>query len=171
MITAKECILKYGIPFDNGVTPSVNESTLFEGRNMVLWDVPQDINNAIPALPNKIYCNKDMVPVIEKGLRNVIVRGLAGQIRTWDGCFNVRPMRGYEKQYAKAIKEGNVDLAITFLSMHSWGTAFDMNAAWNQLKQIPTMSKELVACFTDAGMDWGGSWKRLDGMHFQLAKI
>jgi len=33
------------------------------------------------------------------------------------------------------------------------------------------MSKELVSCFTDAGFDWGGTWERKDGMHFQLKNI
>jgi hypothetical protein len=33
------------------------------------------------------------------------------------------------------------------------------------------MSPELVACFKDAGFDWGGEWSKPDGMHFQLSAI
>jgi len=153
MITAKDCIKKYGIPYDEETT-TVNENSLFENTYMVLWDVPSDINLAIPAIPNKIYCNKDMVAPLEKGLRNVIARKLTHEIKTWDGCFNIRNKRG-----------------LSTLSIHSWAGAFDINAAWNGLNKKPTMSKELVQCFLDAGFDWGGFWKRLDGMHFQLAKI
>lgn len=153
MITAKDCIKKYGIPYDEETT-TVNENSLFENTHMVLWDVPADINLAIPTIPNKIYCNKDMVAPLEKGFRNVIARKLTHEIKTWDGCFNIRNKRG-----------------LSTLSIHSWGDAFDINAAWNGLNKKPTMSKELVQCFLDAGFDWGGFWKRLDGMHFQLAKI
>ena len=153
MVTSKQCISKYGMPYDD-VATSVNESTLFEGAWMKSWDVPQYINDAIPCLPNKIYCNKDFIAPLEIALRNVINRGLAGEIKTWDGCFNIRLKRG-----------------LSTLSLHAWAIAIDINASWNGLGKTPTMSKELVACFVDAGFEWGGNWTRLDGMHFQLKTI
>jgi len=57
------------------------------------------------------------------------------------------------------------------MSLHSWAVAVDINAAWNQFGKVPTMSKELVKCFTDAEFDWGGTWTKADGMHFQLKTI
>jgi hypothetical protein len=57
------------------------------------------------------------------------------------------------------------------MSLHSWGIAIDVNAAWNGLGKEPTLTPEFVKCFTDAGFDWGGTWKRKDGMHFQLSNI
>ena len=57
------------------------------------------------------------------------------------------------------------------MSLHSWGIAIDVNAFENGLNQIPKLSPGFVKCFTDAGFEWGGTWKRKDGMHFQLAKI
>lgn len=143
MVTSKLCIAQYG-------TPDVQ----MEYKHMVLWDVPQDINDAIPALPNKIYCNKDLVEPLEKAFRNIIDRGLCDQVKTWDGCFNIRKKRGLKSW-----------------SLHSWAIAVDINAAWNQLGKEPEMSPELVACFTDAGFEWGGEWTRKDGMHFQLKCI
>jgi hypothetical protein len=153
MVTSQQCIKKYGSPVDNTAT-SVNETTLFERKWMVLWDVPEDINKEIKAIPNRIYCNKDIVNPLEQAFRNIIQRGLQNQIRTWDGCFNVRKKRG-----------------LGSLSLHSWAIAVDINAAWNGLGKTPTMSPELVKCFTDAGFNWGGIWKRPDGMHFQLSRI
>jgi hypothetical protein len=153
MITSKDCLKKYGIPYDEETT-TVNENSLFEKSFMVLYDIPKYINDAIPVLPNKIYCNKDLVNPLETAFRNIINRELASEIKTWDGCFNIRLKRG-----------------LSTLSLHSWAIAIDINAAWNGLGKTPTMSKELVQCFIDAGFEWGGYWTRLDGMHFQLAKI
>ena len=47
----------------------------------------------------------------------------------------------------------------------------DVNAAWNGFGKKPTLSKEFVKCFTDAGFDWAGTWSKPDGMHFQLKSI
>lgn len=107
------------------------------------------------AVPAAVYCNKLLVEPLKKALGLVLARGLDKQILTWDGCFNVRKKRG----------------TVTTPSLHSWGLAIDINASWNRLGQPPTMSKELVACFVEAGFEWGGSWKRPDGMHFQLAAL
>lgn len=153
MVTSKQCLEKYGLPYDDATT-NVNESTAFEGKFMTLWDIPAYINLAIPCLPNKVYCNKDLIVPLETALRNAINRGCSQEIKTWDGCFNIRLKRG-----------------LSTLSLHSWAIAIDINATWNGLGKTPTMSKELVQCFIDAGFEWGGNWTRLDGMHFQLNKI
>lgn len=143
MVTAKDCIKKWGSP-----------DTFNEGVFMQLWDIPDDINKAIPELPNRLYCNKALVAPLEKALRNIIDRCLTKEIETWDGCFNIRFSRGLRSW-----------------SLHSWGIAIDINAARNGLGKEPTMSAALVKCFTDAGFDWGGTWRRKDGMHFQLKSI
>lgn len=119
---------------------------------MVVWDVPECCEHG--AIPKKVYCNKDLKPLLERAFKNVNDRGLAAQVKTWDGCFNIRKKRG-----------------ATSMSLHSWGLAIDFNAAWNGFGKPPTMSPELVKCFTDAGFDWGGTWSRPDGMHFQIAKL
>lgn len=144
MLTSSECLKKFGPPRPEN-----------EPNYMVLWDVPQSINDAIPTLPNRIYCNKLMVVPLEKSFRAVIAAGCQDEVKTWDGCFNVRMKRG-----------------LNGLSLHSWGLAIDINAAWNQLGKIPTLSPKLVSCFTANGFLWGGTWKtRLDGMHFELKSI
>lgn len=143
MVTPSQALKLFGPP-----------DVKFERKHMVLWDVPADINAAIPAIPNKIYCNKRMVIPLENALRNTIIRNVAKEIRTWDGCFNVRKGRG-----------------LSSMSLHSWGIAVDLNAAWNGLGKTPTFSAKFVQCFRDAAFDWGGDWKRKDGMHFQLQVI
>lgn len=143
MVTPKQALALFGPP-----------DVKFERKHMILWDVPADINAAIPALPNKIYCNKRMVLPLENAFRNLMIRGVAKEVKTWDGCFNVRKSRG-----------------LSAMSLHSWGIAVDLNAAWNQLGKKPVLSAKFVQCFKDAGFDWGGTWKRPDGMHFQLMVI
>jgi hypothetical protein len=138
MVTSKNCFDKYGDP------------TLEKG--MIVWDVPAHLE--IGVIPKKIYCNKDLMPLLQKAFENLISTGKVKELKTWDGCFNIRKKRG-----------------LSSMSLHSWGLAIDVNAAWNQLNKQPTLSAEFVKCFTDAGFTWGGTWKRLDGMHFEISKL
>lgn len=140
MVTAKDCLSKYGPPEQE--------------HNLTLWDVPAHINKLLPTVPDKIYCNKDLIFPLEQAFFNVLANGLEDEIMTWDGCFNIRKTRGART-----------------MSLHSWAIAIDINAAWNGLGKEPQMSPQLVKSFTDAGFDWGGNFKRKDGMHFQLMKI
>jgi hypothetical protein len=136
MITSTQCLKRYGAPELE--------------KAMVLYDVPTRLE--VGAIPKKIYCNRDLVAPLEMALTNVVNRGLADKIRTWDGCFSIRKKRGGKSA-----------------SLHSWGLAVDINAAWNGYGKKPTMDSSLVKCFTDAGFDWGGEWSVKDGMHFQLS--
>lgn len=138
MLTSKQCLAKFGDPKTE--------------RHMVVWDIPTELEHG--HIPKKLYCNKAMIGPLSQAFRNVIDRGLVDQIKTWDGCFNIRKKRGG-----------------TTHSLHAWGVAIDINAAWNGFGKKPTMSPELVKCFTDAGFDWGGTWSKPDGMHFQLKSV
>jgi hypothetical protein len=138
MVTSKQALAKYG-------DPNLQ-------RAMVMWDVPGYME--IGVIPKRIYCNRDMIEPLSKAFHNLIQRGLVSELKTWDGCFNIRKKRG-----------------LSSMSLHSWGIAIDVNAFENGLNQTPKLSPEFVKCFTDAGFDWGGTWKRKDPMHFQLAKI
>jgi hypothetical protein len=137
-VTSKHCLSKYG-------DPKLEKA-------MTLWHVPPEL--IIGVIPTKIYCNKDMVVPLKQAFTNVIQRNLINELRTYDGCFNIRRKRGASST-----------------SLHAWGIAIDINAGWNQYGKSPTMSKELVNCFVEAGFEWGGNWSKPDGMHMQLAKI
>lgn len=155
-ITAKDCFKKYGDPRTN--------------KNfMTMWDVPAELE--VGVIPKKLYCNKDLVVPLGQAFKNIIDRGLVNELKTFDGCFNIRIIRGYEKKYEDLVAAGKIAEADELLSLHSWAIAIDINAFENGLGVVPKLSAELVKCFTDAGFEWGGSWKRLDGMHFQLKTI
>jgi len=142
MVTSKQCFDKWGDPL----------TTHDEGLYMVMWDVPTELE--IGVIPKRLYCNKAMVAPLTQAFKNLIATGFVKELKTWDGCFNVRKKRG-----------------LASMSLHSWGIAIDVNAAWNGLGKTPVLSAGFVKCFTDAGFDWGGTWTRKDGMHFQLSKI
>ena len=138
MVTSAQALKKYGDP------------TL--EKSMIVWDVPTELE--IGVIPKKIYCNKDMVNPLSLAFKYLIERNFIKELKTWDGCFNIRKKRG-----------------LNSASLHSWGIAIDINAAWNGLNMKPQLSEGFVKCFTDAGFEWGGNWKRRDGMHFELASI
>jgi len=139
MVTSQDCLKKYGEPSE-------------DNNCMTVWDVPTHLE--IGMIPKKIYCNKDMVVPLSHAFTNLIQRKLVSELKTWDGCFNIRKKRGQST-----------------MSLHSWGIAVDVNAFANCFGCVPKLSASFVKCFTDAGFDWGGTWTKPDGMHFQLKTI
>jgi len=139
MVTSAQCLKKYGEPSASN-------------KNLVLWDVPTELE--IGVIPKRIYCNKDLIKPLEAAFKALIATGCVNELKTWDGCFNIRKKRG-----------------LASMSLHSWAIAIDVNAFENGLGVNPKLSPKFVKCFTDNNFDWGGTWKRKDGMHFQLSKI
>ena len=139
MVTSAQALKKYGQPAPNN--PS-----------LTLWDVPAHLE--IGLIPKRIYCNKDLIGPLSAAFKALIDTGCVNELKTWDGCFNIRKKRG-----------------LSSMSLHSWGIAIDVNAFENGLNKQPKLSTEFVKCFTDNGFDWGGNWTRKDGMHFQLTNI
>ena len=127
-MTSAQALAKYGEP-------------KIDNKNLFLWDVPTELE--IGLIPKRIYCNKDLVEPLTKSFKALIDTGNVKEIKTWDGCFNIRKKRG-----------------LSSMSMHSWGLAVDINAFENGLNQIPKLSAGFVKCFTDNGFVWGGTWTR-----------
>lgn len=154
MVTSAQALKKYGNPY----------LTSTQNNNFELWVVDTDILEGLKhvrfsaigtiGFPKKIFLNKDMKEPLKHALRHLIQFGFNKEMKTWDGCFNIRQKRGLKS-----------------FSLHAWAIACDVNQAENQLGMTPKLSAGFVKCFTDAGFDWGGIWTRKDGMHFQLAKI
>ena len=140
MIRAIDCLTKYGVP--NA-----------KSKWLTMFEVPTELQ--IPHLPNKIYCNVDFIEPYKKALKNLIDKDCAKEIKTFDGCFNIRKARGTQ-----------------IWSLHSWAIAIDINAFENQMFTNGKLTKKFVDCFKSAGFEWGGDWpKRKDPMHFQLYSI
>jgi len=144
MKTQKQLIEKFGNPYENRAK--------FEKKWMELWDIPKEINDAIPALPNKIYINYLVIVPFEDTLRELMAADLHKEIKTWDGCFNIRLKRGSSG-----------------ISTHSFGIAVDLNASWNPFRGKVTWSKEFLDVWRNNGWICGADWskKNVDGMHFQ----
>lgn len=122
-------------------------------KTMTIWVVPASLE--IGAIPKKIYCNKAMIIPLSKAFKNLIDTGCVNELKTWNGCFEVRKQR-----------DSNT------MSLHSWGLAIDLNASWNRMYTKGNLSPAFIKCFTDASFDWGGNFHtRLDPMHFQLSSI
>ncbi len=77
--------------------------------------------------------------------------GLIDQLKTFDGSYVVRDVRG-----------------ASVLSMHAFGLALDFNAETNQRGTHGDMPKEIVDCFIRHGWFWGGNFQHIpDPMHFE----
>ena len=139
MVTSQQALKKYG-------------PASASNPNLIIWDVPANLE--IGLIPKKIYCNKDLIGPLSQAFKKLIDSGAIKELKTWDGCFNIRNKRG-----------------LSSMSLHSWAIAIDVNAFENGLGQTPKLSKLFVECFISSGFDWGGTWTRKDGMHFQLSKI
>ncbi len=96
------------------------------------------------------YCNKLLIPVFQAVYADIVAEGLASELKTFGGCFNIRRIRGGSG-----------------LSTHSWAIAVDHNEAENMLGVEPKIDPRIVAIFKRHGFVWGGDFKRRDGMHFQ----
>lgn len=138
MITSNDCLKEFGDPNAE--------------KSMVLYDVPQLLE--IGVIPKRIYCNKALIKPLEKAFEYLIMSDCVRELKTWDGCFNIRA-----KKCSKSW------------SLHAWGLAVDVNAAWNGFGKKPVLSQDFVDCFVKNGFDWGGEWKTPDGMHFQLRSL
>jgi hypothetical protein len=97
-----------------------------------------------------------------------------GLVLSYAGCWVPRFKRQsgtWNERVAKCRT-----LGAQSLSSHSWGTAVDLNPAWNRLGQPPAplgttgSVLELVPTAEQLGWFWGGFFKRRpDGMHYEYS--
>lgn len=99
--------------------------------------------------------NQAIAAETERVFRGLQKAGVWDHIKTFDGGYTWRAMRG----------------ATSKLSMHALGGAIDFNAATNQLGSEGDIHPGIVEVFEAHGWTWGGRWwHRPDPMHFQFGK-
>jgi len=148
-MTLDQAIERYG-PITNGIWPN---ETLFCSILKIPPDISQYwLNTAAGSQTTHIYCNKDLQEPLLIALQNVRDRGLLTALHTFDGCLNIREVRGEPEK----------------ISSHAYGISIDINAASNKLGETGDIPPQLVECFTSTGFNWGGRFHRKDPMHFSL---
>lgn len=110
---------------------------------------------------SKLSCHKKVAYQMERFLAEGVKAGL---IQTIDGIFVAR-----HKMWNPARS----------LSGHSWGVEVDVNAqigkdgkggTWNYGANS-YQPLALIELASKWGLEWGGSWKYPDGMHFSVVKV
>jgi hypothetical protein len=101
-------------------------------------------------------CHRLVAPRFQAAFGKIVQKKLHTSLKTFDGCFNPRRMRGSGSW-----------------STHAWAIAIDLDAPWNRFGQTSfQMSEEVAKCFEDEGFIWGGRWhRRPDAMHFQYCTL
>lgn len=150
ILTLEQAIKRYG-KITDGVWPD-------EPKWCSALDVPDEIggrwiSTATGFGLSRLYCNNDLHAPLLAVFKNILDRGLVSQLRSYDGCFQIRSVRGE-----------------SYLSTHAYALAIDINASENEMGTRGNMSHDLVKCFTDQGFAWGGDFNsRIDPMHFSRA--
>jgi len=104
-----------------------------------------------------VTCHRLMFHQLHGALQEIVARGLASKIHSYDGC------------YVPRFIERNPTNSI---SLHTWGIAIDINAAENPLNGASHQDPQVVAIFKKWGFVWGGDWSSpRDPMHFQLGAL
>lgn len=144
------------------IAPAWVEANITTVHVPALYKIPIDQGGGkVAQFSGNVRWHRAGVEQLRRAWADVAAAGLVDRVLSWDGSFVPRRMRGSAN-----------------LSRHSWGIAFDINAAQNGLGVTPPAVgtkgsvRELVPIFERHGFCWGGRWQtRPDGMHFELAEL
>jgi hypothetical protein len=143
LVTSKKGLELFG-------EPNINAN-----HYMIMMNVDIELQLAYSCLPKRIYINAITSLPLKKVLFKIKQEGLEREIKSIS-CFNIRPIRGYEKTNP------------IIWSTHSWGISIDVNEIENKLCTTGNMNPKIIAIFESEGFYWGGRFKRKDPMHFEL---
>jgi hypothetical protein len=133
----------------------------WQQNNIVMVDIPQLKGVKGTYGKSSFPFNIDVAESVQELFKAWEKAGLKDRILTYAGSWVPRFIRGSR----------------THLSNHAYGTAFDINVAWNYLGTQPALVgkkgcvRELVPIANDLGWYWGGHFKRKDGMHLEVAEL
>lgn len=145
MSAQQQMITKYGPP-----------SAAYVQEYCVVWNVQADFS-WFPV--SHFLVNSDFKVILTKAFTALQEGSLQGEIKTFDGCYNDRSVRGS-----------------TAISMHAWAAAIDFNAACDGMVVNPTTEQRegtwtpaFISAMKGAGLFYGGDFiVRADPMHFSL---
>ena len=120
------------------------------------WVREQIVTATVPVL-GEVTCNRALIPQLRGAMRELADEGLAHLIPEgqYNGC--------YVPRFANRVPTASI-------SHHTWGVAFDCNAASNPYGAKPQQDPRLVAILRDWGFTWGGDWLVPDGNHFEYRR-
>ena len=107
-------------------------------------------------LIREITCHHLIADQLTSALAYIRDHHLGDHIHTWDGCWVPRHMNWNPSKP---------------LSSHSWGIAFDINAAQFPFGLRRQQEPSLVNALAKFGFEWGGNWRVPDSMHFEAIVI
>lgn len=128
----------------------------FTKKWMTLYVFPDWMQPIFPPYQHqkvrKQWVHRDFSGPFERVFKTLLDTGLYKELKTFDGIWNIRNMRGLNTP-----------------SVHSWGLAVDFNAKENPLGGKVRFSQAFLDVWRKegftSGADFGGS--RVDGMHFE----
>lgn len=132
----------------------------WEAQNIVTVNIPQLIGVKGAPRSGNIRVHRRVATQFQNLWDEWGQEGLIDRVLTWGGSYVPRLVRGGSS-----------------LSNHAFGTAFDINVAWNGLAVRPALVgsqgsvRELVPIAHKHGFYWGGHFSRQDGMHFEIAQV
>lgn len=145
MSAQQQLIVKYGPPDRDHINQSCT-----------IWHIQEDF----PWFPaQSIFINKDFKELLYGAFKKLEAAGLHVEIKTYNGCYSDRDVRGS-----------------TSTSLHAWAAALDLNAKTNGMVVGPTpaqrkgsWSDAFISVMKEAGVFFGGDFHvRADPMHWAL---
>lgn len=114
---------------------------------------PPMVSVLIPSLGKSVKLHEKAAPSFRSVLAELAATGRTGLIRTVQGTYNPRLVRGSDST----------------LSSHAYATAIDLNADTNPVGTDGTPEQwQLADVFWRHGWWWGGWFSRKDPMHFEF---
>ena len=127
----------------------------WEQSNIVRLTLPQLAGVKGASATGAVRCHRLIATQLKQLWSEWQSAGLSPKVKTWAGMYVPRFIRG----------------STTVLSNHAFGTAFDINVAWNALGARPALAgtegsvRELVSIAHKHGFYWGGHFLISTGRH------
>lgn len=118
------------------------------------WLNEWHVQNEFGWFPHDIIrIHKHFRPMLQAAFTKLENVGLHKEIKTFDGCYELREARD----------------AQSLLSLHSWGAAIDLNAMDNPVGSLGTWTDAFLSIMEECDVICGQRWTgRTDPKHFSM---